>query len=406
MSDASLVDAARAVRSVGVIGAGTMGVGIAVSLLSAGYDVVLVDAKPDAAAAGATRARSMLDSAVAKGRLAPEVAARAATALRADTSLSAVADCELVIEAVFESAAVKHAVFAELGRVAKPGAVLATNTSTLDVDAIAAASGRPADVVGMHFFSPAHVMKLVELVRAARSGEAALATVAAVTRRLGKTAVEVGNAFGFVGNRMLYAYGRERELLMLEGASPEQIDRAMEGFGMAMGPNAVSDLAGIDVGVSARREWRERPNDPRFFRISEALYERGRYGQKNGKGFYRYVDGKRVPDPEVDALIQDEAARLGIARRAVDDAEIVERCTLALVNQGARLLDAGIARSAADVDAVWCLGYGFPRERGGPMRHAESQGWGAVVARLRALRERTGDDVWEPAARLVRLAGE
>jgi 3-hydroxyacyl-CoA dehydrogenase len=311
-----------------------------------------------------------------------------------------------VIEAVFENLEVKRAVFAQLGARCRPGAVLATNTSTLDVDAIAAASGRPADVVGMHFFSPAHVMRLLEIVRGRETGARVLASAYAVGKRLGKIGVVVGNGFGFVGNRMLYAYGREKELMMLEGADVQAVDRALEGFGMAMGPNAVGDLAGLDVGYAVRKGWRERPDDPRFYRVSDLLVEHGRLGQKSGLGFYRYESGARrgSPDPAVDALVRAEAARLGIARRTVGAEEIVERCTLALIDEGVRILEAGVAARPADIDLVWCHGYGFPRERGGPMFHADTLGLDRVLQRMRHYASVCGPRYWTTSATLERLA--
>jgi 3-hydroxyacyl-CoA dehydrogenase len=311
-----------------------------------------------------------------------------------------------VIEAVFENLAVKQKVFAELGRIAKPGCVLATNTSTLDVDAIAGPSGRVEDVVGMHFFSPANVMRLVEVVRGTKSSPASLATVAQLTKKLGKIGVEVGNGFGFVGNRMLYAYGREKELLLLEGATPEQVDAALEKFGMAMGPNAVGDLAGLDIGWNVRKEWKAKPDDPRFYRVSDLLAEQGRFGQKTGAGFYRYEAGKRVPDPAVLELIRAEATRLGVRQRAIEPAEIVERCTLALVDEGAHILEEGIARRAADIDVIWCNGYGYPRTRGGPMFYADTLGLPAVLERIRALAAAHGARFWTPSPLLERLARE
>jgi 3-hydroxyacyl-CoA dehydrogenase len=249
----------------------------------------------------------------------------------------------------------------------------------------------------MHFFSPANVMRLVEVVRGRESSREALATAHAVTRRIGKIGIPVGNAFGFVGNRMLYAYGREKELMMLEGASPEGIDRALQDFGMAMGPNAVGDLAGLDIGFQVRKEWQDKPDDPR---------ELGRFGQKSGRGFYRY-DGpgkERAPDPEVTELIRVEADRLGIERRDIDPAEIVTRCILALVNEGARILEAGIAERPDDIDVIWCNGYGFPRHRGGPMFYADSVGLAGVVDAIRALAREHGERYWEPAGLLLRLA--
>ncbi|MGB5132146.1 MAG: 3-hydroxyacyl-CoA dehydrogenase family protein, partial [Steroidobacteraceae bacterium] len=296
--------------------------------------------------------------------------------------------------------------FAELGKLCKPQAVLATNTSTLDVDAIAAASGRATDVAGMHFFSPANVMRLVEIVRGRESSRATLATIRAVTKRIGKIGVTVGNCYGFVGNRMLYAYGREKELMLLEGSTPEAIDRALEGFGMAMGPNAVGDLAGLDIGFHARREWSARPDDPRFYRVSDRLAELGRFGQKTGRGFYRYdgPDRKRQADPEVVDLIRAEAGKLGVARREIAEPEIVERCIFALVNEGARLLEEGIAASPADIDVIWCNGYGFPRHRGGPMFHADTVGLGTVAKAMRRYADEQGPKYWTPARLLASLA--
>ena len=399
-------DTARPVARVGVLGAGTMGSGIAASLAQAGYSVVLADTKAGALEAGLQRVHAIMDSAVKKGRLRAEEARVLAARVSGASELSALADADLVIEAVFENLAVKRAVFEQLGRLVKAGAVLATNTSTLDVDAIADASGRPADVVGMHFFSPAHVMRLVEIVRGKESAADAIATTVAVTRRLGKAAVVVGNAFGFVGNRMLYAYGREKELMMLEGAEPSRIDRALEGFGMAMGPNAVGDLAGLDIGVSARQAWKDRPEDPRFYRVSDLLFEHGRLGQKGGAGFYRYVgpQRRRENDPEVVALIRAEALRLGVAQRDVTDEEIVERCIYALINEGARLLQEGIARTASDIDVIWCNGYGFPKSRGGPMFHADTVGLPGILSAVERYRERLGPLYWSPAPLLERLA--
>jgi len=399
-------EAARPVARVGVVGAGTMGSGIAASCAQAGFSVVLVDSGPGALDAGLQRVRSIVESAIKKGKLRADEGEAVIARVRAASELAALADADLVIEAVFESLAVKRAVFEQLGRLVRAGAVLATNTSTLDVDAIAQASGRPADVVGMHFFSPAHVMRLVEIVRGRCSAAEAIATTVAVTRRLGKIGVVVGNAFGFVGNRMLYAYGREKELMMLEGAEPARIDQALEAFGMAMGPNAVGDLAGLDIGVSARREWKERPQDPRFFRVSDLLFEHGRRGQKSGAGFYRYPEPqrRREADPQVVELIRAEAGRLGIAQRDITDEEIVERCLYALINEGARLLEEGIARSAADIDVIWCNGYGFPKVRGGPMFYAETVGLPRVLRGIEHYRDTQGALYWTPSPLLERIA--
>jgi 3-hydroxyacyl-CoA dehydrogenase len=402
------LEGAREVRRLGVVGAGTMGAGIALAGAQSGFEVILVDASEEALRAGVARIDSTLDSTVKRGRLTSQSAAEARARVRSVLGLTALCEAEVIVEAVFEDARVKQDVFAQLGSIARRGTLLATNTSTLDVEAIARPSGRPGDVVGMHFFSPAHVMRLVEIVRTPASSSSALATALATARRLGKIGVVVGNDFGFVGNRMLYAYGRERELLLLEGAEPERIDRVLEAFGMAMGPNAVSDLAGIDIGVAARRHWSDRPDDPRWFRVSEALVERGRVGRKSGRGFYRYTGAERhrESDPEVHELIGAEARRLGIARREIADEEITERCVLALINEGARVLQAGIAAAGSDIDVIWCNGYGFPRARGGPMFYADSLGLKSVLARIEQCGREQGQRYWTAAPLLARLAAE
>jgi 3-hydroxyacyl-CoA dehydrogenase len=399
-------DAALPVESAGVIGAGTMGAGIAISLATAGIAVTLVDSKPESLAAGLARIASTIEGSARKGRMTAADAAAAVARVRGSGELKDLAAADFVIEAAFENLSVKRGLFAELGKLCRPQAVLATNTSTLDVDAIAAASGRATDVAGMHFFSPANIMRLVEIVRGRESSRATLATIRAVTRRIGKIGVTVGNCYGFVGNRMLYAYGREKELMLLEGSTPEAIDRALEGFGMAMGPNAVGDLAGLDIGFHARREWNARPDDPRFYRVSDRLAELGRYGQKAGRGFYRYdgPDHKRQPDPEVVKLIRTEAKALGVTQRRIADVEIVERCIYALVNEGARILEEGIAASPADIDVIWCNGYGFPRHRGGPMLHADTIGLATVIEAMRRYASEQGARYWTPAPLLASLA--
>jgi 3-hydroxyacyl-CoA dehydrogenase len=392
---------------VAVIGAGTMGSGIALACLDGGCEVTLVDVDSASLERGLGRVRSTLDAGVAKGRTTRADADARLARLRPGSALADATGCDLVVEAVFESLELKRTVFAELDRALGEDALLATNTSYLDVDAIAAATRRPASVLGLHFFSPANVMKLVEVVRGAATSPAALATGVAFARRLGKMPVVVGNAVGFVGNRMLQAYGRESQLLLLEGATPWQVDAALERFGMAMGPNAVFDLAGIDVGWRARRERTDLPQDPRYFRVADALAEAGRFGQKTGRGNYRYAEGARgrEADPEVEALIVAEAQKLGIARRTIQDDEIVERCVHALINEGARLLDEGIAERSSDVDVVWANGYGFPRWRGGPMQYADELGGANVLATVERLRKAHGDLYWRPAACLVQLGG-
>jgi len=398
---------AASVSGAGVVGAGTMGAGIAISLATSGIPVTLVDANAEALEAGLVRVNTAIAAAARKGRISAEAAAAARARVTGAAALEAVAGADLVIEAVFEKLEVKQELFARLGASCKAGALLATNTSTLDVDAIAASSGRPADVVGMHFFSPAHVMRLVEIVRGRATSRATLATAFAVAKRIGKIGVAVGNCFGFVGNRMLYAYGREKELMLLEGATPEQIDHALQDFGMAMGPNAVGDLAGLDIGFQVRRGWAGRPDDPRFYRVSDLLAELGHFGQKSGRGFYRY-DGpgaERTPDPEVLELIRAEAARLGVPQREIDAGEIVGRCILALINEGAAILEEGIAASPSDIDVIWCNGYGFPRHRGGPMFHADTLGLRRVLDEIRRYANEHGERYWKPAPLIVSLAG-
>ena len=367
---------ARPVARVCVLGAGTMGSGIAVSCATGGLDVTLIDVQPAGLAAGIARVHSTIDAAVQKGRLSGAAGDAVKARVRPAAGLAAAREADLVIEAVFESMAVKQQVFAELDSICREDAVLATNTSTLDVDAIAGATRRPGDVLGMHFFSPANVMKLVEIVRGAATSGAALATALAVTQRIGKLGVVVGNCFGFVGNRMLYAYGRENQMMLLQGATPERIDRALEEWGMAMGPNAVGDLAGLDIGYRVRRERKDRPDDPCYFRVADLLVEMGRLGQKTGKGYYLYDQASRTrtPDPQVERLIRAEAQRLGVAQREMTDQEIVDRCIGALIDEGAQLLREGIAASADDIDVIWCNGYGFPRTRGGPMFYARTLG--------------------------------
>jgi 3-hydroxyacyl-CoA dehydrogenase len=389
---------------VGVIGAGTMGAGIATSCLAGGLRVTLVDSQSAALASGLRRIHEALDAAVNKGRLTPE--ARAAAEVAVANDIAALGAADVVIEAVFENLQLKQDVFRELDARCRAATLLATNTSTLDVAAIASVTARPQDVIGMHFFSPANIMRLVEIVRAAETSSASVARALALTARIGKIGVVVGNGFGFVGNRMLYAYGRENQLMLLEGVAASRIDAVLEDFGMAMGPNAVGDLAGLDVGYRVRRERRDLPDDPRYYRVADLLVESGRLGQKNGRGMYRYEPGSRVrhADPEVDALIRAEARRLNIAPRAMSDADIIERCMYALVNEGAAILSDGIAAAPQDIDLIWCNGYGFPRARGGPMAYADSLGPATVHDGIRRLALEHGARYWSPAALLAELA--
>jgi 3-hydroxyacyl-CoA dehydrogenase len=390
------------IRSAAVIGAGTMGTGIAMSFANAGIPVQLLDASAEALERGLAGVRGNYAGSVTRGTLTQARADAALALIHLAGDYGAVAGADIVIEAVFEDLKLKQEVFRQLDRAAAPGAILATNTSSLDIDAIAAVTSRPEQVVGTHFFSPAHVMKLLENVRGSRSSPQTLATVMALGRTLGKVAVLAGNCDGFIGNRMLMFYGAEAEFLLEEGATPEQIDRVMEDFGFRMGPLAVRDLAGNDVGLLIRKG-RKLPADERWSPILERLVARGRLGQKAGRGFYRYEGRTRIPDPEVLALIEGVSRDLGVRRRAIAEEEILERLLHPLVNEGARIVDEGIALRAGDVDVVYVNGYGFPAYRGGPMYWAEHSGLGRVVETMRRLAPTHGAR-WRPAALLERLA--
>ena len=397
----------RVVRTVAIIGAGTMGSGIAISLATSGHDVIMIDPQAAAVDSGLKRIASTIEASAGKGRISHAAATAAISRVSGAHELIAAVPADLVIEAVFESLAVKQDVFRTLDQLCRAETVLATNTSTLDIDAIASVTARSQQVVGMHFFSPANIMRLVEIVRGSASSAETIATAMSVARNMGKLGIVVGNCCGFVGNRMLYAYGRENQFMLLEGASPSQVDAALRHFGMAMGPNAVGDLAGLDVGYCVRRERADRSADPRYYRVADLLVEAGRLGQKSGRGVFRYQAGSRepLPDTEVEALISAESQRMNIARRAVADDEIVERCIFSLINEGARILDDGIASCAADIDAIWCNGYGFPRLRGGPMFHADTVGLSTVLATIERYATKLGAQYWTPAPLLVDLAG-
>jgi 3-hydroxyacyl-CoA dehydrogenase len=401
---------AREVRRVAVIGAGTMGGGIAMNFLNAGIPVTLLETRQDALDKGVATIRRNYEASVKRGKLAAERVDRNMGLLEPTLSYDRIGDADLVIEAVFEDMAVKAEVFRHLDAAAKPGAILATNTSTLDVDRIAGFTARPADVVGMHFFSPANVMKLLEVVRGAKTAPDVLATVMQVAKKIRKTAVVSGVCDGFIGNRMLERYQRQCFYLIEEGASPQQVDRALERFGMAMGLFRVGDLAGNDISWAVRkRRYVENPGVP-YSKIADRLCELGRFGQKTGAGWYRYEPGQRdpIPDPAVDEIIRAYREEKGIAPRAIHDAEIVERCVYALANEGARIVEEGIAARASDVDLVYLTGYGFPRARGGPMFHADSVGLAKVVRAMeRFAANPHGDpDFWKPAPLLARLAAE
>jgi 3-hydroxyacyl-CoA dehydrogenase len=393
---------AREIKRAAVIGAGTMGGGIAMCFASAGIPVTVVEASPDALARGLDIIAKNYKSTAARGGLTGEEAERRIGLIQGATDMAAVADADLIVEAVFEEMDVKAKVFAALDRLAKPDAVLATNTSYLDVNAIARTTRRPGRVLGMHFFSPANVMRLLEVVRGAETDAQTLATAVAVGRKIGKAPVVVGVCHGFVGNRMLRLRSVEAERLLLEGALPQDIDAAMTSFGFPMGPLAAGDLAGLDI------SWRMRKAQGLRAEIADRLCELGRFGQKAGKGFYLYEPGSRAPkpDPEVETLIVEASARHGIARRPIARQEIVERLLFPMINEGARILAEGIAARAGDIDVIWVFGYGFPAWRGGPMHYADALGLAHVRDRLNEFAARTGDEHHKPAPLLAQLAAE
>lgn len=393
-------------RCAAVIGAGTMGRGIAISLANAGLRVLWLDNNPQMVEQGLMMAEETWAHNVAKGRIDAAQADARRARIEAVDGYAALADADLVIEAVYENLELKQSIFRELDAVMKPGAILASNTSALDIDAIAAVTARPQDVLGLHFFSPAHIMKLLEIVRGARTAPAVLQAAQELGARMGKVAVVAGNCHGFIGNRMLHTYVREARMLLLEGAWPHQVDAVLQGFGFAMGPFRMYDVVGIDLEWRARELAGQGQDDPAV-QVDNRLCELSRFGQKSGKGYYLYAPGSRQAehDPEVDALVQAESQRLGFGRRAIDSEEILERCLLALVNEGAKILEENIATSSHDIDLVYLNGYGFPVERGGPMTWADEQGIAAIGQRLLSLAERFGKH-WQPAALIERLISE
>jgi len=392
------------VRKVAVIGSGTMGGGIAMVFANAGLPVTLVDIDAQALAKGRATIERNYGVSVQRGSMAQAKAEAAVARIGGATDYAALADVDLVVEAVFENMELKKRVFADLDRATPPHAILATNTSSLDIDAIASATQRPDKVVGTHFFSPANVMKLLENVRGAKSSPETLATVMALGRTLGKVVVLAGNTDGFIGNRMLQYYSAEAEYMLEEGATPDQIDRVAEAFGMPMGPFSMGDLAGIDVGVLVRRERAPKlPPGERVSPISDRLYEAGRLGQKTGKGYYRYEGRDKHPDPEVMAIVEASAREAGIARRPFENAEIEARLFMPIVNEGAKELEDGTAMRAGDIDVAWVNGYGFPAHKGGPMWWGMRTGLKAVHAMALRLAERNGPR-WAPSPLLARLA--
>jgi 3-hydroxyacyl-CoA dehydrogenase len=392
----------RPIASGAVIGAGTMGGGIAMCFANAGIPVTIVETGRDLLQKGLDRVAANYRTTVSRGGLAADEMERRMGLITGATDLEAVGSADVVIEAVFEEMDLKKRVFSDLDHLAKPNALLATNTSTLDVDEIAQATKRPQDVLGTHFFSPANVMRLLEIVRGAATSPDKLATAVTLGRRLGKVPVTVGVCYGFVGNRMLARRSVETERLLLEGALPQEVDAAVTGFGFPMGPCAMMDLAGLDVG------WRIRQGRGEHALIEDALCESGHYGQKTGKGYFRYEAGSRspLPDPEVEKIILDTSSRLGINRRPIGEEEIVERMILPMINEGARILDEGIATRPGDIDVIWVYGYGWPVWRGGPMYYADRLGLAHIRDRLTFYADRSRDETLRPAPLIRRLAAE
>ena len=390
---------AKDVRKAAVIGAGTMGGGIAMNFANVGIPVTVVEVKQDALDRGLSVVRKNYENTASKGRMTMQDVDKRMGLLTGTTDFNAVRDADIVIEAVFEEMPVKKEVFAKLDGIAKPDAVLATNTSTLDVNEIASATKRPESVIGMHFFSPANVMRLLENVRGAASSKTTVATAMAVGRRINKVPVLVGVCYGFVGNRMLHQRGIQAEKLILEGALPHQVDKVLYDFGFPMGPFAMSDLAGLDVG------WRIRKGRGVRSEVADRICELGRFGQKTGAGYYKYDDKRNPsPDSEVEKIIVDVATEMGITRRHIDDEEILQRLLYPMVNEGAKILEEKIAIRASDIDVIWVYGYGWPVYRGGPMFWADQIGLKAVRDRMLQFQKATGDSFWTPAPLLNRLA--
>ena len=399
----------RPIARVGVIGAGTMGGGITMNFLNAGIPVVLLEMKQEALDRGLATIRKNYENSMKKGKLKPEQVEQRMGLITPTLEYAALKDADLIVEAVFEEMGVKEAVFRQLDAVAKPGAILASNTSYLDIDRIATFTRRPQDVIGLHFFSPANVMRLLEIVRGAQTAPDVLATSLQLAKQIKKVAVVSGVCDGFIGNRMLARYGAAAQGLINAGALPQQIDGALQKFGLAMGPFRMGDLAGLDIGWATRKRKAAEAGVEMKPIVADKLCEAGRFGQKTGAGWYRYEAGNRTPLPDsvTEQLIADYRAAHGITPRKISDEEIVERCIFALVNEGARILEEGIAARASDIDLVYLNGYGFPLHRGGPMLYADTVGLPQVVRSLRRFAAEPGaDGSWQPAPLLVRLAEE
>ncbi len=399
---------ARDVKSAAIIGAGTMGGGIAMSFVNVGIPVTLIEQKQDALDRGIATIKKNYANTVSKGRLKQEDMDKRVAMITPALELAAAKDADIVIEAVFERMDVKQDIFRKLDATMKPGAILATNTSTLDVDAIAAVTKRPQDVIGTHFFSPANVMRLLEVVRGKKTANDVLVTTMKLGKAIRKVPVVSGVCDGFIGNRMIEKYGQQSLFLIDEGCSPQQVDAAVQKWGMAMGPFTMNDMAGLDIGWEIRkRRYTERP-DFRYSKVGDRVCELGRFGQKTGKGWYLYEKGNRkpIPDPEIDKLIEAYRKEVGVKPRQVSDEEIVERLIYALVNEAALILEEGIALRASDIDMVYLTGYGFPPYRGGPMFYADTVGLPKVLASIEKFKKGYMGEVWKPAPLLVKLAKE
>ncbi len=398
----------RKIEKVAVIGAGTMGGGISMNFLNAGIPVIVLETKQEALERGVATIRRNYENSAKKGKLTQEKVEQRMGLLSTTLSYDDIKDADLIIEAVFEEMGVKETVFKKLDEVAKPGAILASNTSTLDVNKIASFTKRPQDVVGMHFFSPANVMKLLEVVRGDKTGKDVLATVMQVAKKIKKTAVVSGVCDGFIGNRMIEQYSRQAGYLLDEGALPEQVDKAIEKFGFAMGPFRMGDLAGNDIGWAIRKRRAVEKPDIQYSKTADLLCEMGRFGQKTGAGWYDYKPGDRkpYPNPQVNEMIVQHSKDLGITRRKISDEEIVERLVYALVNEGAKILEEGIASKASDIDMVYLTGYGFPLHRGGPMLYADQVGLFNVLQAMQRYAKGYHGEAWEPAPLIKKLAAE
>jgi 3-hydroxyacyl-CoA dehydrogenase len=395
------------IKKAAIIGAGTMGGGIAMNYANAGIPVIVREVTQEALDRGMATIRKNYENSVKKGRFTQEAMDERISLIKPQLGYDGFEEADIITEAVFEGMELKKQVFGELDKIAKPGAILASNTSTLSIDEIASATSRPEFVIGHHYFSPANVMRLLEIVRGEATSREVIATSMALSKRLKKVGVLVGNCYGFVGNRMLHQYGREAQFLVEEGAAPQDVDGALYKFGMAMGPLAVGDLAGLDVGWRIRKEHAhlQKPG-VRYPKVADRLCEMGRYGQKTGAGWYKYDENRnRIPDPEVDALIEQVAGEQGIKRRKIAEEEIIERTQYALINEGAKILEEGIALRAVDIDIIYINGYGYPAWRGGPMRYADTVGLKKVYERVSQFHEEHGE-LWQPAPLLKRLAEE